>query len=61
MYSENLVQRNFDPDSLNAVSAVDITYVKAALGWMYLAVVELSTVACSTVAWATARCSRRTG
>ena len=61
MYSENLVQRKFDPDSLNAVWAGDITYVKTTLGWVYLAVVELSTVACSTVAWATARCSRRTG
>lgn len=39
MYSENLVQRKFDPDSLNAVWAGDITYVKTALGWVYLAVV----------------------
>lgn len=39
MYSENLVQRKFDPDSLNAVWAGDITYVKTTLGWVYLAVV----------------------
>ena len=39
MYSENLVQRKFDPDSLNAVWTGDITYVKTALGWVYLAVV----------------------
>lgn len=39
MYSENLVQRQFNPDSLNSVWAGDITYVKTALGWVYLAVV----------------------
>ena len=39
MYSGNLVQRQFNPDSLNSVWAGDITYVKTALGWMYLAVV----------------------
>lgn len=31
---ENLVQRQFNPDSLNAVWAGDITYVKTALGWV---------------------------
>lgn len=51
MYSENLVQRKFDPDSLNAVWAGDITTGSS----------SIPTVACSTVAWATARCSRKTG
>ena len=39
MYSENLVQRQFNPDSLNSVWVGDITYIRTVLGWVYLAVV----------------------
>ena len=35
IYSENQVRRQFDPNSLNAVWAGDITYIKTALGWVY--------------------------
>lgn len=39
MYSENLVRRQFNPDSLKSVWVGDITYIKTVLGCVYLAVV----------------------
>ena len=38
-FMENIVKQNFSPISLNEVWAGDITYIKTALGWVYLAVV----------------------
>jgi putative transposase len=38
--AENVLDREFDPDSPNQVWCADITYIPTREGWLYLAVVE---------------------
>ena len=39
VYSENVIKRNFSPESINSLWAGDITYIQTNLGWVYLAAV----------------------
>ena len=39
MFSENVVQRKFNPEGMNCVWVGDITYIATSLGWVYLAAV----------------------
>ena len=39
VYSENIVNRNFDIGDMNKVWAGDITYIKTQTGWTYLSIV----------------------
>ena len=39
LYSENVVQRRFNPEGMNCVWVGDITYIATRLGWVYLAAV----------------------
>ena len=39
LYSENIINRDFSPETMNKVWAGDITYIQTNLGWVYLAAV----------------------
>ncbi|MFT5599301.1 MAG: putative transposase [Urechidicola sp.] len=48
--ADNLLNRNLNPMAPNEVWAGDITYLRAAEGWMYLAVV-MDLYSCRIVGW----------
>jgi putative transposase len=48
--ADNLLNQNFNPLAPNEVWAGDITYVKIAQGWVYLAIV-MDLYSCRIVGW----------
>lgn len=52
--SDNVLDREFEPDRINAVWASDITYIPSASGWLYLAVV-LDLYSRKVIGWALTR------
>jgi transposase InsO family protein len=52
--SDNLLDREFEPERINEVWASDITYIPSVSGWLYLAVV-LDLYSRKVIGWALAR------